>query len=409
MAINIVKEGHRCYQCKKPKCREACPVDTPIPQMIDLFLNGKSDEAGKILFENNPLSLVCALVCDHGRQCEGNCIRNKKDTPVLWSEMEAYISSKYLEQMEVKKPEIKHGQRVAIIGSGPAGITLAVALSQKGYDITIFDSKDKLGGVLRYGIPEFRLPKKILDKYAQRLREMGILFRPNTSIGGALTVDDLFRDGYEAVFIGTGVWRPKKLDIVGESLGNVHYGIDYLVNPEAYNLGEKVAIIGAGNSAVDVARTAIRQGAREVTLYARSLRIAASDHEVEYAIADGVHIAYGMGIKEITSEGPVFMKNVYDEEGNVIEIKPAKLYEADSTIIAVSQGPKDKIVNTTNDIKTNEHGLVQTDEGGSTTREGVFASGDVVKGAKTVVEAVKYSKIVAETIDAYLTKKREEK
>ncbi len=276
MAVHVVKEARRCLKCKKPMCVEGCPVRTPIPQMIELFLDGKSDEAGKQLFENNPLSTVCALVCNHEAQCEGHCIQARKGTPIHWSSIEDYISEKYLDRMKVEKAPW-NGQRAAIIGSGPAGLTIAIMLARKGYKVTLFDSRDKIGGVLRYGIPAFRLPKTLLDKYEERLREMGILIRPNTSIGGALTVDDLFRDGYASVFIGTGVWRPRTLGVVGESLGNVHFAIDYLANPDSYRLGDTVAIIGAGNSAIDVARTAIRHGARVVDVYERSSKAAASE------------------------------------------------------------------------------------------------------------------------------------
>ena len=159
---------------------------------------------------------------------------------------------------------------IVIIGSGPAGLTIAVILARYGYDVTIFESHDKIGGVLRYGIPDFRLPKSILDRYQQRLLELGVRIRPNTTIGGALRMDDLFRDGYSAVFIGTGVWRPNSLGIKGESLGNVHFAIDYLCNPAVYNPGEVVSVIGAGNAAIDAARTILRHGARKVTVFARS-------------------------------------------------------------------------------------------------------------------------------------------
>lgn len=404
MAVHVVNEARRCIQCKKPLCSEGCPVHTEIPKMIGMFLEGKSFEAGEMLFDNNPLSIVCSLVCDHEKQCEGHCIQGKKGMPVHCSSIENYISDAYLDRAKFEMAEKNH-IKVAIIGSGPAGLTISVVLSKRGYDVTIFETRDKIGGVLRYGIPEFRLPKTILDRYQKKLTELGVRIRPNTTIGGALTVDSLFRDGYQAVFIGTGVWRPKTLGVKGESLGNVHFAIDYLVDPDSYTLGERVAIIGAGNSAIDVARTAVRKGARYVTLYARSNSTAASVRELDYAMADGVEIMHGMQIQEITDDGPVFRKAEYDENGNMSAISGPELYPADTTIIAVSQGPKDKIVNTTKGIATTDKGLVWTDQLGHTTHEGVFASGDVVKGAKTVVEAVKYSKTVADAIDQYLQEK----
>ena len=405
MAVHVINEARRCLQCKKPLCREkGCPVQTNIPEMVRLFLDGKSAEAGKMLFENNPLSVVCSLVCDHDHQCEGNCIQGRKGMPVQISSIENYISDAYLDKLVLTREAAKH-QKAAIIGGGPAGLTIAIRLAQRGYDITLFESHDRIGGVLRYGIPDFRLPKTILDRYQKKLVQAGIRIRPNTTIGGALNIDELFNDGYEAIFIGTGVWRPRHLGVKGESLGNVHYAINYLTNPDVYELGDHVAIIGAGNAAMDVARTVVRHGSRFVTIYAREQHIAASPREADYALADGVDIRRGMHVQELTDEGPVFITVKHDETGNIVSQSEPKLYAADSTIIAVSQGPKDKIVNTTTGIAVRENGLVQTDTTGHTTREGVFASGDVVKGAKTVVEAVKYSKDVADAIDQYLQKK----
>ncbi|MDD3429797.1 MAG: NAD(P)-dependent oxidoreductase, partial [Oscillospiraceae bacterium] len=377
------------------------PVNTPIPDMIQHFLNGQLDEAGQMLFDNNPLSMVCSLVCDHEKQCEGHCVLGKKGAPVHISSIENYISDTYFDKMQLKVEQNKH-KKVAIIGTGPAGITISVILSQRGYDVTLFESRDRIGGVLRYGIPEFRLPKSILDRYKQKLIALGIKIRPNTSIGGALTIDDLFRDGYKAVFIGTGVWRPQTLGVKGESLGNVHYAIDYLVNPDVYALGNDVAVIGAGNAAMDVARTALRKGARNVTVFARGMQAAASAREVDYAIADGVVFKYGMYIQEITEDGPVFKKAIYNADGEICGFEEPHTHLASATIISISQGPKDKIVTTTSGLQTNEKGLLQTTENGETTRAGIFASGDVVKGARTVVEAVKYSKQVAQAMDEYL-------
>ena len=193
MAFNVVEEAKRCLNCKNPMCRKGCPVNTPIPMIIQQFLSGQIDEAGKRLFENNPLSVVCSLVCDHEKQCEGNCVLGRKGTPVHFSHIENYISDNYLDKLNLEKGERK-GQRVAIIGSGPAGITIAVILAQKGYDITIFEGREKIGGVLRYGIPSFRLPKSILDRYKTELEKLGIKIRQNTLIGSALTIDDLKRE-----------------------------------------------------------------------------------------------------------------------------------------------------------------------------------------------------------------------
>ena len=253
MALHIVTEADRCLNCKKPMCQQFCPVHTPIPQIIQMFRQGKIMEAGQALFENNPMSAVCSVVCNHEQQCAGHCVRGKKDTPVHFSSIENYISDMYLDRMTIEHPQPKD-KKVAVIGAGPAGMTVAIQLAQQGYPVTIFEWEDKIGGILQYGIPEFRLPKSILDRYLTRMREMGITIRLNTTIGAVLMIDDLFRDGYASVFIGTGADRPKSLGIEGESLGNVHFGLNYLANPKGHNLGDRVAIIGMGNAAMDVAR-----------------------------------------------------------------------------------------------------------------------------------------------------------
>ena len=269
--------------------------------------------------------------------------------------------------------------------------------------MTIFDSRDKIGGVLQYGIPAFRLPKSILERYKNKLREIGIKIRPNTTIGGALEIKDLFRDGYQSIFIGTGVWRPKTLGIKGESLGNVHFAIDYLANPDSYDLGDHVAIIGMGNSAMDVARTALRKGSRHVTLYARGLTSQASEHETAYAKLDGAELAFGWQPVEINDDGPVFKKILFDEDGNQTGMDPTPVQvQADSVIISISQGPKSKLVNTTEGLKASANGLLVTNSFGETTHPGIFAAGDVVLGAKTVVQATAYAKQVAEAMDKYM-------
>ena len=404
MADHVINEAKRCLNCKNPLCRKGCPIATEIPTMIKEFLNGKITESGEMLFENNPLSIICSLVCDHEAQCEGHCILGRKGSPVHISSIENYISNNYFAKMTPEKMERKN-KRAAVIGSGPAGITISIILASRGYDVTVFETREKIGGVLRYGIPEFRLPKNILDNYRDKMTAMGIQFRPNTTIGGAISIDDLFRDGYLAVFIGTGVWRPNSLKIKGETLGNVNFAIDYLVNPDSYTLGNTVAIIGAGNSAMDVARTVLRKGSRNVTVYTRSEKVRASSREVEYAEIDGVKFEYLKSPVELTEDGPIFCDVAIDEDGKKTNIAGSeKLYPADSIIVAVSQGPKDKIVTTTTGIDVNKKGLIITDELGETTRPGIFASGDVVKGAKTVVEAVHYSKQVADAMDEYMMK-----
>ena len=403
MALHVMDEANRCLGCKNPQCQKGCPINTPIPEVIKLLKANKLDEAGWMLFENNPLTTVCSLICNHEKQCEGNCILGRKGTPVHFSVIENYISSTYASKM-VKGPAQSNGIKVAIVGSGPAGITIAILMARYGYQVTIFESKDQIGGILRYGIPEFRLPKTVLDDIQYRHLELkGIKIRPNTRIGDAIGVDDLFRDGYKAIFIGTGVWKANTLGIKGESFGNVHYAINYLNNPNVYKLGEKVIVIGAGNAAMDVARTAMRNGSREVTCFSLTKKITASDYEFSYAQLEGVQFQYNKKPVEITDDGVIFRDLVEHEDGTLEEVAGSDaLIAADSIIISISQGPQNVIVNTTTGLEANHRGLLVADEEGRTTRPGIFASGDVVQGARTVVEAVAYSKKVAEAMHEYI-------
>lgn len=409
MSDIVISEAKRCLQCKKPLCKMGCPVNTPFNEVVKLLLEGSIVDAGELLFQNNPLSIICSLVCPHEKQCQGSCVLGKKGDPIKVGMVENYVSDYYINFVDVK-PEINHKKKVAIVGSGPAGITIAIILASRGYDITIFEAHDKIGGVLRYGIPEFRLPKAILDKLKDKLIEMGVKIRPNTLIGPTITVDDLFRDGYKAVFIGTGVWNPKVMNIKGETLGQVHFAIDYLKSPDVYHLGRRVCVIGAGNVAMDVARTAIRHGSREVTIMYRkgAVSMDAEPLEVEYTKLDGVKFNYYQAPLEIVDEGVRYVQTrVVGAEENgkeIVEVIEGSegLHACDSVILAIGQNPRRNIVNNSKGIDVNHRGLLVTDESGRTTRDGVFASGDVVTGAKTVVEAVRVSKIVADAIEDYI-------
>lgn len=404
MPLHIVTEAERCLNCKKPLCQQGCPVKTPIPQIIQLFKQNKLMEAGEILFQNNPMSAICSVVCNHEQQCAGHCIRGKKDTPVHFSSIENYISDMYLDRMTVEKPEPK-GKKVAVIGSGPAGLTVALQLAQKGYDVTIFERNGKIGGILMYGIPQFRLPKEILDRYLLRLRELGVQIRLNTTIGAVLMIENLFRDGYSSVFIGTGAQKARSLGIQGESFGNVHFGVDYLANAKAHQLGDRVAVIGMGNAAMDVARTALRSGSRHVTLYSPTKDVAASSHEKAYAELDGAEFVFGKQIVQITEKGPVFTSAIYDEQDNLIGYSDqTEQVEVDSIIISISQVPRHKLVRTTVGLEAGENGTLIIDENYMTTLPGVFAAGDVVTGPKTVVHAVDGANKAAEAMIRYMEK-----
>jgi len=413
MSNHAIIEANRCLKCKKPLCREACPVSTNVPEMARMIENHQIDAAGQMLFENNPLSLICALICPHENQCEGNCILNRKGEPVHVSTMESYVSDFYLNRMKTEvaleaKEANKH-KDIAIIGSGPSGLTLAFLMAMKGYPVTIFDNHDKIGGVLRYGIPEFRLPKSIIDRIKVKLQGMGVTIRPNTLIGPNITLDDLFRDGYKGVFVGTGVWKPNKIRIKGETLGNVHFAIDYLKNPNVYDLGKRVITIGGGNVAMDVARSVLRHGVDEsIILYRKGEeQLPALKEEVRFAKLDGVQFQFFKAPLEIHKNGVVFQNTSFevDVEGNsqyTIDESTVGLMPGDTVIIAASQGPQANIVSSSTGIDTDKRGLVIVDQAGATSRPGVYAAGDVVTGAKTVVEAVRLTKETAEAMDRYL-------
>lgn len=402
MGLHVIDEAKRCLNCKKPRCQEGCPIHTPIPVMIQMLLQGQMPEAAEMVFANNPLSVICSLVCDHEKQCEGHCVKGLKGEPVHISSIENYISDTCFDRMKLEQLP-KNGKRIAVVGAGPAGITIAILMACRGYKVTIFEVKEKIGGIMRYGIPEFRLPKSILDRYYVKMKELGILFRPNFALGGSTGVEDLLRDGYHAVFIGTGTWRPYQLHIPGETFGNVHYGINYLNNPDVYDLGDRVLVIGAGNAAMDVARTAIRKGSRHVTVYSITEVPAASPKEVEYAKLDGVEFEYLQTAIEIRDEGAMICDVEWTEDGKLVKKEEtARLIPADSIIISISQGPQDRIVNRDKELQVDDRGLLKTDANGETTMPGIFASGDVVTGAKTVVEAVKYSKMIADAMDEYV-------
>ena len=407
----LLLEADRCLLCKNARCQANCPISTEIPEVVKLFKEDKIMEAGEILFNNNPLSAACAIVCPHEDQCKGNCIRGIKSEPVSFCEIEEYISKEYLYKVKFESIE-KRNESIAIIGAGAAGITLSIALARKGFKVTLFDAHEKIGGVLRYGIPEYRLPNSMIDRYEEILLELGVKIRPNTLIGPVITLDKLFFDGYKAVFIGTGVWNPKTLDIKGESLGNVHYAIDYLKSPQVYNLGKKVAVIGAGNVAMDAARVAKRSGAEEVyVVYRKGFEnMPCTKVELEEAKEDGVKFELFKAPLELTEEGIKYIetKNEVTEDGriNTVTLEGTEgIFNCDSIIIAVSQSPRKNIVANTTGLETNKWGLLLTDDKGHTTKDGVFASGDVVTGANTVVHAVAYAKVVADSIEEYCNKK----
>ena len=403
---SIKKEAERCLKCKNALCSANCPIATPIPLITELFLSGEINKAGEILFKNNPLSAVTSIICPHERNCTGHCIMNRKGAPVEFYRVEEYISRFYLETMEI--PEIeKNGIKVAVAGAGPAGITMAILLLMSGYEVTLFDSDDNIGGVLRYGIPPFRLPKDLLDMYMDVMVRMGVHFRPNTRIGHNIMIEDLFPDGYKAVFISTGTGRPNKLGLIGETLGHVHYAVDYLKSPQAFKLGRNVAIIGAGNVAIDAARTVIRSSRSSVNIlhFMGENEMTANRDEVEMAEIDGVKFTHYVQAVRIMEDSVrcVRVNRIENEDSSVSfeeDYNDIIDIPADSVIIAIGQGPGADLK--ASGVKLTQRGLFEVNEWGETGTPGVFAAGDIVSGPKTVVEAVAFTKKVFSRMEEYL-------
>ena len=403
---SIKKEAERCLKCKKAHCSEHCPISTPVPQVMELFLNGEIKEAGQILFNNNPISAITSMICPHEKNCTGHCVLGKKSSPVEFYRVEEYISRFYLETMEI--PEIRrNGIKVAVAGAGPAGITMSILLLLDGYDVTLFEAEDDIGGVLRFGIPPFRLPKDLLDLLRNILLNLGVHFRPNTRIGTNIMIDDLFPDGYKALFVSTGTGRPRKLGLIGETLGHVHFAIDYLKSPYSFRLGRRVVIVGAGNVAIDVARTVIRCGHSYATIlnYMGKDEMTANRDEVEMAELDGVEFVHHAQAIRITDDAVkyVYVKRIENEDGTLTfeeDYSRVSDIPADSVIIAIGQGPGADIVTT--GVRLTQRGLFDVNEWGETDIPGVFAAGDLVSGPKTVVEAVAFTKKVFRRMKEYL-------
>ncbi len=405
--MSILEEAARCLKCKTAKCQQNCPVRTHIPQIVSLFESGDLKEAGKLLFENNPMSAICSIICPHENNCAGHCIRGIKTEPVAFYQIEQYISGFYLDTYEVNVPP-KNGYKVAVIGAGPAGISMSIVLALRGFSVTLLEAKDQIGGVLRYGIPEFRLPRRLIDKYDDILHKLGVKFKPNTFVGSNLTVEDMFIDGYHAVFLAVGTPRPNRLGLLGETLGHVHYAIDFLKSPDAYRLGRKVVVVGAGNVALDAARVASRKGAEEVILInnRREADMTGNMHEVKMAVVDGIKFLHQKQVVKLSEDGLLCSEVIVteNEDGSVTyddDFTQTEKITADTVIIAIGQGPQAAVLADTKNIATTVRGLFEVDENGHTDHPGVFAAGDVVTGPRTVVEAVAFTKRAADEIENY--------
>ncbi|MEG1182254.1 NAD(P)-dependent oxidoreductase [Cetobacterium sp.] len=403
MSINLIEEANRCLNCKKPLCKIHCPISTDIPNIINLFKENKIEEAGDILFKNNPLSVFCSILCPHENQCTGHCIKGIKGTPVDFPAIEKEISSKYLSNLPLQKQN-STDKRVAIIGGGPAGITSAILLAKEGFKVTIFEAFSKLGGVLRYGIPEFRLSKSLIDTFETYLLNLGVKIKYNTLVGPTHTIQNLKDDGFNYIIISTGVWNPKPMGIKGETKGDVHYAINYLISPESYHLGDNVLVIGGGNVAMDAARTAKRMGSHVTVMYRRGEEdMPATKVEIAETKEDGVDFKFYLAPKEISDDLMTFLRteSFTDENGNrkLITLNDSDIaFPYTSIIVAVSQGPKKNIVLSENRVSTDKWGTVVVNDSFETSLENVFSCGDVVTGPKTVVAAVNDAKTVVANI-----------
>ncbi|MBQ7272042.1 MAG: FAD-dependent oxidoreductase [Bacteroidales bacterium] len=379
-------EASRCLLCKKPKCAlEGCPVHTPVPECMALYREGRIMEAGALLFRNNPLSAVTSQVCDWQQFCYGHCVLNVKKQAVRWYEIEQEISSAYLFGHTLERHSLEHSyDRVAIVGAGPAGIAAAIWLYQTGAEVTMFDANPRMGGVLRYGIPAFRLDRKYCDAYEKMLLDAGVEFRENVEIGKDITIADLSAE-YDAVLVAAGAEMPVKLGIPGEE--KAVQALPFLKNPGAYKLGKKVIVIGGGNVAMDACRTAVRMGAETWVYYRKTFEnMPANPLEVKAAKEDGVQFKVFQAPVEIKEGGVVFCdcKNVIPEDGGRVVTKILKgtehFVECDTLLTAISEKPDPVLT-----VEAQPY-------------HNVFLAGDFMSGPATVVEAVRSAHTAVENI-----------
>lgn len=423
-------EASRCLHCKNPRCVGACPVSIKIPEFIALVLEGDIRGAAAKIAEDSSLPAVCGRVCPQETQCEGSCILGIKGEPVAIGKLERFVADATLgsASKEVAAPS---GRKVAVIGSGPAGLACASDLAKLGYDVTIFEALHKAGGVLEYGIPEFRLPKeKVLKKEIDEVRALGVKIETDVIIGRTVTIDQLMdSEGFEAVFVGTGAGLPKFMGIPGENLNGVFSANEFLTRNNLMkafrddyrtpiHTGSKVCVVGGGNVAMDAARTALRLGAETTIVYRRTeVELPARKEEVHHAKEEGIDFRMLTNPVEILGDERGWVRALKcirmelgepDESGRrrPVEI-PGSEYEipADTVIMALGTSPNPLISKTTPGLETTRRGGLVADEAGATTRPGVFAGGDAVTGAATVILAMGAGRKAAAAIDAYLQSK----
>lgn len=436
-----IDEALRCLSCKNMPCVSACPVNIAIPDFIARVKEGDFEGAYEIISRTSSLPAVCGRVCPQETQCESKCVRGIKGEPVGIGRLERFVADWHNAHAK-EKPACppSNGHRVAVVGSGPSGLTCAGDLARLGYQVTVFEALHTAGGVLVYGIPEFRLPKSIVQREVENLQAMGVKIATNMVIGKTLTVDELFADGFEAVFIGSGAGLPNFMGIPGEALKGVYSANEFLTRSnlmKAYRQspvtpimkGGRVAVVGGGNVAMDAARTALRLGADHVTVvYRRSMEeLPARREEVEHAMEEGIEFRLLCNPEEILGysnpENPRDEKNGFvtgmrcirmelgepDDNGRRRPVAiPGSdfILEVDTVIIAIGTSPNPLIKSTTAGLEVNRRGgIIVQEDTGETTKEGVFAGGDAVTGAATVISAMGAGKIAARAIDRYLSQK----
>ena len=428
-----MEEATRCLNCKNARCIQGCPVSINIPAFIQEVKAGNIEEAYKVSGKSSALPAICGRVCPQESQCEGKCVRGIKGEAVSIGKLERFVADYALEHdIKPECAETKNGHKVAVIGSGPSGLTCAGDLAKLGYDVTVFEALHELGGVLVYGIPEFRLPKqKVVAKEIEKVKELGVKFETNVVIGKSTTIDQLMEEeGFEAVFIGSGAGLPMFMGIPGENANEVFSANEYLTRSnlmkafrEDYDTpiaaGKKVAVVGGGNVAMDAARTALRLGAEVHIVYRRSeAELPARAEEVHHAKEEGIIFDLLTNPKKI---------NV-DEKGNITSMTVVKMelgepdasgrrrpveiegseydIEVDTVIMSLGTSPNPLISSTTKGLETNRRKcIVAEEENGQTSKEGVFAGGDAVTGAATVILAMGAGKAGAKGIDEYLKNK----
>lgn len=427
-----MEEAQRCLHCPTKPCISGCPVAVNIPDFIEEVKNGEFEKAYQIIKETSSLPAVCGRVCPQETQCESKCVRGVKGEAVAIGRLERFVADWHREHVkdEAVKPT-SNGHKVAVVGAGPAGLTCAGDLAKLGYQVSVFEALHVAGGVLMYGIPEFRLPKAIVQNEIDGLKQMGVDIETNMVIGRSESVDDLFDAGYESVFIGSGAGLPNFMNMPGENLKGVYSANEFLTRcnlMKAYKEGvdtpiqhpKRAVIVGGGNVAMDAARCAKRLGVEEVTIvYRRSMEeLPARREEVEHAQEEGIIFRLLTNPVRVLGDENGWVKGMEcvsmelgepDESGRrrPVEIKDSNfVLDVDCMIMAIGTSPNPLIRSTTEGLETNRKGCLIADDNGATTREGVFAGGDAVTGAATVILAMGAGKTAAKAMDAYIQNKK---